>query len=74
LAQLWLDSEDRLAINRASNDLDTMLRDEPLLPRFELVEGKGTAVQPLLGIDFQVSIGNRSVLVFAVWLASVDTE
>jgi hypothetical protein len=74
LADLWLDNENRLAINQASNELDQLLHDDPLLPRFELVNGIGIAVRPPLGVDFRVSIPDRAVLIFAVWLASEEGE
>ncbi len=56
LADLWVENEDRRAITQATDELDRLLRDDPLLPRYELVAGDGTAVRPPLGIDFRVSM------------------
>jgi hypothetical protein len=68
LAAVWLAAADRNAVTVASHRLDQDLADDPFgigLPRSSSVNR--TAVEPPLGIDYEVIEDDKKVRVLRVW-------
>ncbi len=68
LAAVWLAAADRAAVTAASNRLDQELADDPFgigLPRTASVNR--TAVEPPLGIDYEIVEDDKKVRVLRAW-------
>jgi hypothetical protein len=67
LAALWLASANRLAVVRASNEIDQMLRvDADTVGRRRTGNVRRFRLYPLAG-EFEVSLPDRLVAVTAIW-------
>ena len=74
LASVWLAAKDRAAVTRASDEIETVLRQVPELVgevRFDTV--RRVVVSPL-GVEFEVIDQDRMVWVLAAWDASKSSN
>jgi hypothetical protein len=72
LVEIWSDAQYRADAIAASRVINWALADDPLKQRFEVVQGKGTAVHAPLGVDFEIDQANRRVTVTSVWVVSEE--
>jgi len=69
LAAAWLAAPDRVAVTEAAHRLDQALADDPFdigRPRNSSVNR--TAVEPPLGIDYEIIEDDKTVRVLRAWL------
>lgn len=67
LARIWLDSEDREAVQAASDQFDEILRHSPELMGHPFFGDRVFFISPL-AVVFEVSEPDRLVRIWDVWL------
>jgi hypothetical protein len=67
LAAIWLGARDRNAITAAAHRIDSSLRVNPEDAGESRAEQQRVLLEPPLGVTFEVSPEDRTVLVLTVW-------
>ena len=67
LAELWSNAEDRESIRRASDELDALLAKHPHMLGESRSANTRIAFVPPVGLEYEISDEDRTVLVLAVW-------
>jgi hypothetical protein len=68
--ELWTSAADKAAISQAAHLLEQDLARNPRSPRYEIVNGLGTAIRDPIGVDFIVDPQLQTVTVSTAWLAT----
>lgn len=73
LWELWPLPHIRSAVTVATRQIEELLQSNPFHERYEVVDDRGIMIRAPRGVDFQIDVVNRRVIVTAAWPAS-DVE